>query len=74
MFSTDGEQDPVVVFKMYREKRPDNMMVDRAPFYLGINVAKKDGSKELVQVGTHGCNQTKHFDENDDFESKHFNV
>ena len=48
-------------------------MADDAPFYLGINVTKKDGSKKLVQVGTHGCHQTKHFDENDGFESKHRN-
>ena len=43
MFSTGGERDPVVV---YREKRPENMMADDAPFYLGINFTKKDGSKK----------------------------
>ena len=33
MFSTGGERDPVAVYKLYREKRPENMLSDDAPFY-----------------------------------------
>ena len=46
MFSTGDERDPVVAYKIYREKRPENMMADDAPFYLGINHTKTDGSKK----------------------------
>jgi len=59
---------------MYREKRPENMMADDAPFYLGINFTKKDCSrKKLVHKSApmHGSKKTKLFDENDGFESKH---
>ncbi|CAH3191091.1 unnamed protein product [Porites evermanni] len=46
MFSTGDERDPVVAYKIYREKRPENMMADDSPFYLGINHTKTDGSKK----------------------------
>ena len=46
MFSTGDERDPVVAYKIYREKRPENMIADDAPFYLGINHTKTDGSKK----------------------------
>ena len=46
MFSTGDERDPVVANRIYREKRPENMMADDAPFYLGINHTKTDGSKK----------------------------
>ena len=56
IFSTGDDRDPVVEYKIYREKRPENMMADDAPSYLGINHPKTDGSKKtLVQVGTYGC-------------------
>ena len=35
----------MVAYKIYREKQPKNMMADNAPFYLGINYTKTDGSK-----------------------------
>ena len=50
-FSTGGERDPVVACKIYFEKRPENMMADDAPFYLGINHMKTDSSKK------HGSSQ-----------------
>lgn len=46
MFSTGAERDPVAAYKIYRDKRPENMMADDAPFYLGINYTKKDSSKK----------------------------
>lgn len=42
MFSIGDERDLVIAYKIYREKRLENMMADDAPFYLGI----PDGSKE----------------------------
>ena len=41
MFSTGTERDPVAVYKIYREKRPENMLDADAPFYLGINHTRK---------------------------------
>ena len=35
----------VVAYKIYREKRPENMMADDAPFYLELNHTKTDGPK-----------------------------
>ena len=46
MFSVGDERDPVVAYKIYREKRLENMMADDAPFYLGIPHTKTDCSKE----------------------------
>ena len=46
MFSTGDERDPVVVYKIYCEKRTENIMADNAPFYLEINHTKTDGSKK----------------------------
>ena len=40
------KKDPVVAYKIYREKRPENMMADDSPFYLGINHTKTDSSKK----------------------------
>ena len=60
MFSTGTERDPVAVYKIYREKRPKNMMADDAPFYLGINYTRKDSSKEIwfkaAPVGVNSLN------------------
>ena len=47
MFSAGTERDPVAVYKIYRDKRPKNMMAGDAPFYLGINYTRKDSSKKI---------------------------
>ena len=47
MFSTGTERDPVAMYKIYREKRPKNMMTNDTPFYLEINYMRKDSSKEI---------------------------
>ena len=36
MFSTGGKRDPVAVYKIYREKRPENLLSDDAAFYLAV--------------------------------------
>ena len=47
MFLTGSERDPVAVNKIYREKRPENMLSDDAPFYLAVNhTRKKDSTKK----------------------------
>ena len=46
MFSTSDEREPVVAYKIYREKQPEKKMADDAPFYLEINHTKTDGSKK----------------------------
>ena len=47
MFSTGTERDPVAVYKIYRDKRPKNMIADDAPFYFGINYTRQDSSKTI---------------------------
>ena len=60
MFATGDERDHVVAYKIYREKQPENMMADDAPFYLGINHMKTDGSKKhwfkLAPMGVNKLN------------------
>ena len=73
MFSTGDERDPVVGYKIYREKRPENMMADDAPFYLGINhiYTKTDSSKKYwFKSAPMGVNKIN-TDENNGFKSKH---
>ena len=41
MFSTGVERDPADVYKLYCEKRPQNMLGDDSPFYLGINHTRR---------------------------------
>ena len=41
MFSTGVERDPLDVYKLYCEKRPQNMLGDDSPFYLGINHTRR---------------------------------
>ena len=58
MFSTGGEQDPVAVYKIYREKRPENMLSDDAPFYLAVNhTRKKDSTKKWFKSAPVGSNK-----------------
>jgi hypothetical protein len=47
MFSTDGsEKDPVAVYKLFAQKRPDKMSQADAPFYLALNNTKNRSSLE----------------------------
>ena len=41
------ERDPVAVYKIYSEKRPDAMNKPGAPYYLGINYTKRPSSNKL---------------------------
>ena len=60
MFSTGGERDPVAVYKLYREKRPENMLSDDAPFYLAVNhTRKKDSTKKWFKSAPVGSNKLK---------------
>ena len=61
MFATDGsENDPVVVYKFYAQKRPEKMNEDDSPFYLAVNYNLKAQSlqtKEWFKVGPAGMNK-----------------
>lgn len=54
--STSSEKDPVAVYKFYAEKRPKEMDVDEAPFYLAINNCRKDSSKPWFKKSAVGVN------------------
>ena len=41
------ERDPVAVYKIYSEKRPDEMNKLDAPYYLGINYTKRPSSNKV---------------------------
>ena len=41
------ERDPVTVYKIYSEKRPEAMNKPDAPYYLGINYTKSPSSKKM---------------------------
>ena len=66
MFTTDGsEKDPVVVYKLYAQKRPGKMNEDDCPFYLAVNnnlKADRVGSNERVVQG--GCRWHKQLSKN----------
>jgi len=59
MFATDGsEKDPIVVSKLYAQKRPEKMNEDDFPFYLAVNNNLKAESlqtKEWSQVQGWSC-------------------
>jgi len=61
MFTTDGsEKDPIVVYKLYAQKRPEKMNEDDSPFYLAVNNNLKAASlqtKEWFKVGPVGINK-----------------
>jgi len=61
MFATDGsEKDPIVVYKLYAQKRPEKMNEDDSPFYLAVNNNLKAASlqtKEWFKVGPVGINK-----------------
>ena len=60
MLATDGsEKDPVVVYKLYAQKRPEKMNEDDSPFYLAVNNNLKAESlqtKEWFKVGINKLN------------------
>ena len=57
MFSIGGERDPVVVYKIYCEKWPENMLSD-APFSLAVNhTRKKDSTKKWFKSAPVGSNK-----------------
>ena len=62
MFATDGsEKDPVVVYKLYAQERPEKMNEDDSPFYLAVNNNLKAESlqtKEWFKVGPVGIMKT----------------
>ena len=61
MFATDGSvKDPIVVYKLYAEKRPEKMNEDDSPFYLAVNNNLKAESlqtKEWFKIGPVGINK-----------------
>ena len=61
MFATDGsKKDPIVVYKLYAQKRPEKMNEDDSPFYLAVNNNLKAESlkrKEWFKVGPVGINK-----------------
>jgi len=61
MFAIDGsDKDPIVVYKLYAQKRPEKMNEDDSPFYLAVNNNLKVESlqtKEWFKVGPVGINK-----------------
>ena len=60
MFATDGsERDPVVVYKLYAQKRPEKMTEDDSPFYLAVNNLKAESlqTKEWFKANPVGINK-----------------
>ena len=61
MFATDGsEKAPIVVYKLYAQKRPEKMNEDDSPFYLAVNnnwKAESLQTKEWFKVGPVGINK-----------------
>ena len=56
--NSSRDRDPVVVYKTYREKRPDSMNRPEAPFYLGINHIKTQSStKSWFRANAMGVNK-----------------
>ena len=62
MLATDGsEKDPIVVYKLYAQKRPEKKNEDDSPFYLAVNNNLKAESlqtKEWFKVGPVATNLT----------------
>ena len=51
------ERDPVAVYKIYSEKRPDAKNKPGAPYYLEINSTKSPSStKKTMQMGQNKLN------------------
>ena len=59
------ERDPVAVYKIYSEKRPDAMNKPDAPYYLDLNSTKSHSSNKLwFKSSANGSEQIEQFDEN----------
>ena len=50
------ERDPVVIFKIFSEKRPESMNKPDAPFYLGVNHTTKNLNKSWFTANAMGVN------------------
>ena len=62
------ERDPVAVYKIYSEKRPDAMNKPGAPYYLEVNSTKSPSSKNKTKKlwfksSANGSEQIEQFDE-----------
>ena len=59
MFATDGSnRDPVMIYKFFAEKRPQEMNNDEAPFYLAVNdTTKADSLKNWFKRNAVGVNK-----------------
>ena len=60
MFATAGsERDPVVVYKLYVQKRPEKITEDDSPFYLAVNNLKAESlqTKEWFKANPVGINK-----------------
>ena len=61
MFAANGsEKDPIVVYKLYAQKRPEKMNEDDSPFYLAVNnnlKAELLQTKGWFKVGPVGINK-----------------
>ena len=51
-----GERHPVVVFKIYSEKRPESLNKPNAPCYLGVNHTTKTSNKSWFKANAMGFN------------------
>lgn len=51
------QQDPVVVFKIYSEKRPESMNKPNAPFHLSVNHTTKNSDKSWFKANAMGVNK-----------------
>ena len=49
--------DPVVLFEIYSEKRPESMNKPDAPFYLGVNSTTKNSDKSWFKASAMGVNK-----------------
>ena len=51
------KRDPVVVFKIYSEKRLQSVNKPDAPFYLGVNHTTKNSDKSWFKADAMGVNK-----------------
>ena len=56
-FDLPRERDPVVVFKVYSEKRPEPMNKPNAPFYLSVNHIAKVSDASWFKANAMGVNK-----------------
>ena len=51
----NNEKCPVKAYKIYAEKRPTEMKIDDAPFYLAVNNVKSGSGRTVVQKRSSRC-------------------